>query len=80
MTTIESTSAAGGIDLEDPLRIAEELRDEFRAGAAERDRERRFPYEQCAAFTSSRCTPATTCSTTGCPRSTRTTRRLRWLM
>ena len=42
-----------GIALEDPLRIAETLRDEFRAGAAERDRERQFPYEQCAAFRAS---------------------------
>ncbi|GIF04844.1 acyl-CoA dehydrogenase family protein [Actinoplanes siamensis] len=41
MTIIESSS---------PVRIAEQLRDEFRAGAAERDRNRQFPYEQCAAF------------------------------
>ena len=53
MTTTESTGAPAGIDLDDPLRVAEELRDEFRTGAAERDRERKFPYEQCAAFRAS---------------------------
>ena len=54
MTTTESTNAPlAGIALEDPLRVAEGLRDEFRIGAAERDRERRFPYEQCAAFRAS---------------------------
>lgn len=54
MTTIENTSAPlGGLTPEDPLRVAERLRDEFRAGAAERDRERAFPYEQCAAFRAS---------------------------
>ncbi len=51
MTTTDSTTAPlGGIAPDDPLRVAEGLRDEFRAGAAERDRERKFPYEQCAAF------------------------------
>jgi len=51
VTTTESTAAPiAGIAPEDPLRVAERLRDEFRAGAAERDRERKFPYEQCAAF------------------------------
>jgi alkylation response protein AidB-like acyl-CoA dehydrogenase len=53
VTTTESTSAPAPIDLDDPLRVAEELRDEFRAGAAERDRDRKFPYEQCAAFRAS---------------------------
>jgi alkylation response protein AidB-like acyl-CoA dehydrogenase len=54
VTTTESTSAPlAGVALEDPLRIAERLRDEFRIGAAERDHDRRFPYEQCAAFRAS---------------------------
>jgi alkylation response protein AidB-like acyl-CoA dehydrogenase len=54
VTTTERTSAPlAGIALKDPLRVAEGLRDEFRIGAAERDRERRFPYEQCAAFRAS---------------------------
>jgi alkylation response protein AidB-like acyl-CoA dehydrogenase len=38
---------------EDPVAIAERLRDEFRVGAAERDRDRKFPYEQCAVFRAS---------------------------
>jgi len=42
-----------GLDPGDPLAIAEQLRDEFRVGAAERDRDRKFPYEQCAAFRAS---------------------------
>jgi alkylation response protein AidB-like acyl-CoA dehydrogenase len=42
-----------GRDLEDPVAIAERLRDEFRVGAAERDEKRQFPYEQCGAFKSS---------------------------
>jgi alkylation response protein AidB-like acyl-CoA dehydrogenase len=49
-----SKPAAGrptaGIDVEDPIALAAELRDQFRVGAAERDRLRQFPYEQCAAF------------------------------
>jgi alkylation response protein AidB-like acyl-CoA dehydrogenase len=54
LTTTESTAApAAGIAGEDPLQTAERLRDEFRAGAAERDRERKFPHEQCAAFRAS---------------------------
>jgi alkylation response protein AidB-like acyl-CoA dehydrogenase len=59
VTTTESApigdvgTAQPGIDLEDPVRLAETLRDEFRVGAAERDRERKFPYEQCAAFRAS---------------------------
>lgn len=54
MTTTEQTTVPrAGIDVEDPLRVAAELRDEFRLGAAERDRDRRFPYEQCAAFRAS---------------------------
>ena len=57
--TTQRTTTAGtgtplpGIDLQDPARVAEGLRDEFRVSAAERDRERRFPYEQCAAFRAS---------------------------
>ena len=51
LTTIEqSASPVAGIDMDDPQAIAAKLRDEFRLGAADRDRERRFPYEQCAAF------------------------------
>jgi alkylation response protein AidB-like acyl-CoA dehydrogenase len=42
-----------GRDLDDPIAIAERLRDEFRVGAAERDEKRQFPYEQCAAFKAS---------------------------
>jgi alkylation response protein AidB-like acyl-CoA dehydrogenase len=54
MSTIEQTARpTAGIDIEDPVQIATQLRDEFRVGAAERDRERRFPYEQCAAFRAS---------------------------
>ncbi|MFZ0385373.1 MAG: acyl-CoA dehydrogenase family protein, partial [Solirubrobacteraceae bacterium] len=56
MTTIDRPATAtpvAGIDLEDPLGVAERLRDEFRVGAAERDRLRSFPYEQCAAFRAS---------------------------
>lgn len=54
MTTIEQTARPRpGNDIDDPVAIATELRDEFRVGAAERDRERRFPYEQCAAFRAS---------------------------
>lgn len=37
----------------DPVRAAEALRDQFRAGAAERDRTRAFPYEQVAALKAS---------------------------
>jgi hypothetical protein len=32
------TRAKAGIDLEDPFAVAAELRDQFRVGAAERDR------------------------------------------
>jgi hypothetical protein len=39
-----------GVALDDSIKVAERFRDEFRVGAAERDREREFPYEQCAAF------------------------------
>jgi alkylation response protein AidB-like acyl-CoA dehydrogenase len=59
VTTTESApigdvgSAQPGIAPDDPVRLAETLRDEFRVGAAERDRERKFPYEQCAAFRAS---------------------------
>jgi hypothetical protein len=54
VTTTESTAAPiADIAPGDPLQVAERLRDEFRAGAAERDRERKFPYEQCAAFRAS---------------------------
>jgi alkylation response protein AidB-like acyl-CoA dehydrogenase len=54
VTTTEdiNTTRADGLPA-DPLRVAEELRDQFRAGAAERDRDRKFPYEQCAAFRAS---------------------------
>ena len=44
------TGPTPGAIVGDPLAVAERLRDEFRVGAAERDRERKFPYEQCAAF------------------------------
>jgi hypothetical protein len=51
VTTTESTNAQlDGAGLDDPIGLAEQLRDEFRVGAAERDRDRKFPYEQCAAF------------------------------
>jgi hypothetical protein len=55
MSTIQDTIArpTAGIDLEDPIAVAAELRDQFRVGAAERDRKRQFPYEQCAAFRAS---------------------------
>ena len=57
VTTIQSNSAPAaplpGIELDDPVRVAEGLRDEFRAGAAGRDHDRAFPYEQCAAFRAS---------------------------
>lgn len=54
MTTTESTPAQlDGAGLDDPIGTAERLRDEFRVGAAERDRDRAFPYQQCAAFRSS---------------------------
>jgi alkylation response protein AidB-like acyl-CoA dehydrogenase len=59
VTTIESAPPPGtsapipGSALHDPVRVAEGLRDEFRAGAAERDRDRKFPYAQCAAFRAS---------------------------
>jgi alkylation response protein AidB-like acyl-CoA dehydrogenase len=54
VTTTETTPAPpAGIAPEDPLRTAERLRDQFRIGAAERDRDRKFPYEQCAAFRAS---------------------------
>jgi len=58
MTTTESTTTPiAGIAGEDPVRVAEALRDEFRIGAADRDRERKFPYEQCAAFRASGLLP-----------------------
>jgi alkylation response protein AidB-like acyl-CoA dehydrogenase len=47
------TRPKSGIDLEDPIAVAAQLRDQFRVGAAERDLERQFPYEQCAAFRAS---------------------------
>src|SRR5882757_8695780 len=53
MSIQEAVRPVLGIDLDDPVRVAEALRDEFRPGAAERDRERQFPYEQCAAFRAS---------------------------
>ena len=54
MTTTESTAAPiAGIAPENPLRVAERLRDKFRVGAAERDQERKFPYEPCAEFRAS---------------------------
>jgi alkylation response protein AidB-like acyl-CoA dehydrogenase len=52
-TTERPGTPLAGIALEDPLKVAEGLRDEFRVGAAERDRERKFPYQQCAAFRAS---------------------------
>ena len=52
-TTLPSATPRAGIDLDDPQAVARQLRDEFRVGAVERDRERRFPYEQCDAFRAS---------------------------
>ena len=49
----EIATASDFNEADDPVRVAESLRDEFRAGAAERDRMRRFPHEQCAAFRAS---------------------------
>jgi alkylation response protein AidB-like acyl-CoA dehydrogenase len=49
-TTVETGRPLAGSDLVDPVKVAAELRDRFREGAAERDRLRQFPYEQCAAF------------------------------
>ena len=48
--TTDAAAPVLGSDVTDPVQVAAALRDEFRDGAAERDRERRFPYEQCAAF------------------------------
>jgi alkylation response protein AidB-like acyl-CoA dehydrogenase len=48
MSTQEVVNAVPGDQLADPFAVAAELRDRFRTGAAERDQERRFPYEQCA--------------------------------
>jgi len=42
-----------GSQIDDPVKVAEELREEFLVGAAERDEKRAFPYEQCAAFRAS---------------------------
>jgi alkylation response protein AidB-like acyl-CoA dehydrogenase len=54
VTTIDRPPApVAGIDLQDPVSVARRLGKEFRAGAAQRDRERSFPYEQCAAFRAS---------------------------
>ena len=55
MSTVQQTPTRpkSGIDLEDPIAVAAELRDQFRVGAAERDRKRKFPYEQCADFRAS---------------------------
>jgi alkylation response protein AidB-like acyl-CoA dehydrogenase len=55
MSTVQQAPARpkAGIDLEDPFAVAAELRDQFRVGAAERDRKREFPYEQCDAFRAS---------------------------
>ena len=39
-----------GSELEDPFAVANELKDQFRPGAAERDEKRQFPFEQCRAF------------------------------
>jgi len=52
-TTKATTTPLPGNALEDPVGVAEQLCGEFRVGAAERDRERTFPYEQCAAFRAS---------------------------
>jgi Histidine kinase-, DNA gyrase B-, and HSP90-like ATPase len=79
MSTIEKPMGRpkAGIDLEDPIAVAAELRDYFREGAAERDLKRQFPYEQCDAFRASGPrstppTPKTSCSrawrTSACPR------------
>jgi alkylation response protein AidB-like acyl-CoA dehydrogenase len=55
MSTLQQAPARAkaGIDLDDPIAVASELRDQFRVGAAERDLKRQFPYEQCAAFRAS---------------------------
>jgi alkylation response protein AidB-like acyl-CoA dehydrogenase len=52
-TTEDTTARTPDVPLADPLGTAERLRDEFRKGAAERDRDRAFPHEQCAAFRAS---------------------------
>ena len=53
MSTQEAVKAVPGSELVDPVGVAAELRDRFRVGAAERDRTRSFPYEQCAEFRAS---------------------------
>ena len=53
MTTIDTTAPVAGSDLTEPVAVARRLRDEFREGAAERDRHRQFPYAQCDAFRAS---------------------------
>jgi alkylation response protein AidB-like acyl-CoA dehydrogenase len=53
MGTQEATKPLPGNQLDDPFGVAAELRDRFRVGAAERDRDRAFPYEQCAEFRAS---------------------------
>jgi alkylation response protein AidB-like acyl-CoA dehydrogenase len=53
MSTQEVVNAVPGNELVDPFAVAAELRDRFRVGAAERDEQRQFPYEQCAEFRAS---------------------------
>lgn len=51
--TTEAPNAVLGRDMADPTAIAAGLREQFREGAAGRDRDRAFPHEQCAAFRAS---------------------------
>jgi alkylation response protein AidB-like acyl-CoA dehydrogenase len=53
MSTQEAVKPVLGSELGDPIAVAAELRDRFRVGAAERDRNREFPYQQCAEFRAS---------------------------
>ena len=54
MSTVNSPAAplSGGA-VADPVAVAHALGEQFREGAAERDRTRSFPYAQCAAFRAS---------------------------
>ena len=49
----DAPTAVPGRDLTDPVAVARGLREQFRPGAADRDRDRAFPFEQCDAFRAS---------------------------